>query len=276
MGFVTQGFNFFALRKGNYLDKKIKRIQKFYQTEKALVTSPFIEQTGKLNRELMSTVFEKLCIQTDKKVIADIGCGTGLLVRYFSDVRFYVGLDLVLHPTLAELRDMHHQFIQADAQRNPLADASVEFLLCLDSFEHYPDQIKAAKEFYRILKPGGSMFLSIPTYANVAGLVKKIMERSGRYKKNTWAPFDFWKPEALEHFVTPKCVKKVFTSAGFKEFKMIGYDKEVVVGLCPWVWHPKMPGKAAGLMQRIFRLFARPLVSVWPQSSLHTFWKISK
>lgn len=258
------------------MDKKIERIHNFYQTEKALVTSPFIEQTGKLNRELMSTVFDKLCIKTDKIVIADIGCGTGLLTQYFSGVRFYIGLDLVAHPTLPKLKDDRHQFIQADAQRNPLADESVDFLLCLDSFEHYPDQLKAAREFYRILKQGSSMFLSIPTYSNVAGMVKKFMESTGRYKKNTWAPFDFWKPEALEHFITPKLVKDVFSRAGFMEFKMIGYDKEVVVGLCPWVWHPKMPGKAAGLLQRIFRLFDRPLVAIWPQTSLHTFWKISK
>ena len=259
-----------------FLDNNIKRIHNFYQTEKALVTSPFIEQTGKLNKELMATVFDKLCIETDKIVIADIGCGTGLLTQYFSGIRFYVGLDLVMHPTLPVLKDKKHQFIQADAQQNPLADESVDFLLCLDSFEHYPDQIRAAREFYRILKKGSSMFLSIPTYANVAGVVKKIMERTGRYEKNTWAPFDFWKPEALEHFITPGLVKSIFTQAGFKEFKMFGYDKEVVVGLCPWVWHPKMPGKAAGLLQRFFKLFSRPLVSIWPQASLHTFWKISK
>jgi len=258
------------------LDNKIKRIQQFYQTEKALVTSPFIEQTGKLNQELMATVFEKLGIKTDKFVIADVGCGTGLLVNFFTGVRFYIGLDLVLHPTLSELSDKHHKFVQADAQQNPLTEESVDFLLCLDSFEHYPDQIKAAKEFYRILKPNGFMFLSIPTYSNVAGMVKRIIEDTGKYQKNTWAPFDYWNPEALEHFITPKLAKEIFTEAGFKDFKMIGYDKEVVVGLFPWVWHPKMPGKAAGLLQRIFSLFSRPLVSIWPESSLHTFWKISK
>ncbi len=258
------------------MDSKIENIQRFYETEKALVTSPFIEQSGKLNRELLATVFDKLGIKTDKRVIADVGCGTGLLARYFDDAMYYIGLDLVFHPTLSALADNTHQFVQADAQINPLQDESVDFIVCLDSFEHYPDQIKAAKEFYRVLKPEGSLFLSIPTYANVAGLVKWFSEKYGSYEKNTWAPFDYWKPEALEHFVTPKLVRNVFQSAGFTDLSMIGYDKEVVVGMFPWVWHPKMPGKIVGLMQRVFKLFSKPLVKIIPQSSLHTFWKISK
>ncbi len=258
------------------MEKNIQRIQKFYQTEKALVTSPFISQDGNFNRELMATVFSRLGIDMDNKTVADVGCGTGLLARFFDKDNFYIGLDLVRHSTLSKLNDPHHSFVQADAQLNPLHDEAVDFLLCLDSFEHYPDQLKAATEFYRVLRPGGYMFLSIPTYANVAGIVKRIMEESGTYTRNTWAPFDYWKPEALEHFITPRRIREIFSKAGFREFRMTGYDQEVVVGLFPWIWHPNFPHLAGAVIKRIFRLFARPLAAVYPAASLHTFWKIVK
>jgi hypothetical protein len=120
------------------------------------------------------------------------------------------------------------------------------------------------------------MFLSIPTYANIAGIIKRLLEESGSYAKNTWAPFDYWKPEALEHFITPRKVRSIFSKAGFKDFRMMGYDQEVVVGLFPWIWHPNFPGLAAGIVYRIFRLIAKPLTAIMPDSSLHTFWKITK
>ncbi|HPG40415.1 MAG TPA: class I SAM-dependent methyltransferase [bacterium] len=258
------------------MEKEINTIQKFYQTEKALVTSPFIDQTGKFNRELMATVFNRLGIKTDKKTVADVGCGTGLLARYFVSDNFYIGLDLVRHETLPALGDRQHTFIQADAQCNPLQAQSVDFLLCLDSFEHYPDQVKAAREFFRVLRPGGYMFLSIPTYANVAGIVKRTLEESGSYARNSWAPFDYWKPEALEHYITPRKIRNIFRTAGFKEFSMIGYDREVVVGLFPWIWHPNCPRLAAAIISRFFRVIAGPLVRIHPAASLHTFWKIVK
>ena len=260
---------------GIRLDQKIQNMQEFYQREKALVTSPFITQDLVLNKELWSFVSTTLDFDFTDKVILDLGCGTGMLSTYFDTVKFYTGMDLNRHENFQRIGDDSHRFVQGNAQILPYQSHRFDYVICLDSFEHYPDQQAAAHEIYRVLKPGGSFFLSIPTYSNVAGLVKKWCERYGNYEKDTWAPFDFWKPEEMEHFMTPHRVRELFDNAGFNQFQMVGYDKEIAIGLCPWIWHPKMPGKIASGLSRGVGLVSKPLVAIWPQLSLHTFWKIT-
>ncbi len=256
--------------------EQINRIHHFYEKEKALVTSPFIKIGGQLNGRLLLDVFKQLGIQPGKGVVVDIGCGTGALARFFHQNSLYAGMDLVKHPELAGSVDKIRVFVRGDAQMVPFAPQSADLLVCLDSFEHYPDQLRAAKQFYHVLKKDGVLFLSVPNYANVAGWVKKRMETSGRYKPDSWAPFDSWKPEELEQFVTPERIKHIFTRAGFSEFKYVGYKPEVAVGLVPWIWHPKMPGKLERCIRLLFVPFSGLLVHLWPASSLHTFWKIKK
>ncbi len=255
-------------------DDKIKRLREFYQRENALVTSPFIDDNLVLNRDLFAHVTRSLNIDFTNKTVLDIGCGSGMLASFFEDHKNYVGMDLNLRESFKILQDESHHYSQANALQLPVADNSIDIAICMDSFEHFPDQIAATKEIKRVIKPGGYMLLSIPTYANVAGMVKSYCESLGTYDKNTWAPFDYWKPEELEHFMTPKLVHHVFGAAGFTKFERVGYDREVVVGLFPWVWHPKMPGKIASGITKTVNLVSKPICKLWPESSLHTFWRI--
>ncbi len=55
------------------------------------------------------------------------------------------------------LADMHF-----DVQEIPLADESVEMLICNHLLEHVADESKTLSEFYRILKPGGWAILLSP------------------------------------------------------------------------------------------------------------------
>lgn len=255
-------------------ENKIEKLQQFYQKQTALVTSPFIDEQMHLNKKLFQSLQEKLGLSFSNQNILDIGCGTGILGTFFNDHHHYTGLDLNRRESFHVLSDDKHHYSQANALFLPVQDSVMDIVICMDSFEHFPDQYRAAREIKRVLKPGGSFLLSVPNYANIAGFIKYLYEYSGRYDKNTWAPFDFWRPEELEHFMTPARIKDIFTKAGFKSFCRFGYDKEVVVGLCPWVWHPEMPGKLASLISKCIAPISKALVKLWPESSLHTFWKI--
>ncbi len=255
-------------------EEKIQKLRTFYQREAALVTSPFIDDQLQLNHELFDHVTRSLDIDFGGKTILDIGCGSGMLSTFFNQHKNYVGLDLNKRASFQILKDESHEYAQANALQLPVSSGSIDVAIVMDSFEHFPDQVAAAREIRRVLKKNGHVLLSVPTYANVAGIVKKWSESNGSYEPNTWAPFDYWKPEELEHFMTPKRIRDVFSKSGFSHFEYIGYDNEVVVGLFPWVWHPKMPSKLAAGISRGFSLFSRPLCKVWPESSLHTFWKI--
>ncbi|MGA7524044.1 MAG: methyltransferase domain-containing protein [Acidobacteriaceae bacterium] len=51
-------------------------------------------------------------------------------------------------------------FQLADAERLPFADAAFDAIVCECAFCTFPDKLAAAREFFRVLKPGGQVGLS--------------------------------------------------------------------------------------------------------------------
>lgn len=52
--------------------------------------------------------------------------------------------------------------VKADICKLPFEDNTYDFILCNHVLEHIPDDTKAMKELYRVLKPGGTAILQIP------------------------------------------------------------------------------------------------------------------
>jgi len=52
--------------------------------------------------------------------------------------------------------------IVGDIHSLPLPDESVEAVICIAVLEHVEEPIKAMKEIYRVLKPGGYAFIYVP------------------------------------------------------------------------------------------------------------------
>jgi SAM-dependent methyltransferase len=57
---------------------------------------------------------------------------------------------------------MHRAFIKLDLQDMDLPDASVDVVLTPHVLEHVPDTGKALSELFRVMKPGGHVFLQVP------------------------------------------------------------------------------------------------------------------
>jgi len=97
----------------------------------------------------------------------DIGCGTGWAVRYvagllhdegdFSGVDISSGMIEKAQSQSQGLEPVH--FCQANVERLPFEDETVDAALCTNSFHHYPDPVKALIEIGRVLKPGGRFFI---------------------------------------------------------------------------------------------------------------------
>ncbi|MCF4102391.1 class I SAM-dependent methyltransferase [Gillisia sp. M10.2A] len=56
--------------------------------------------------------------------------------------------------------------VKADICNLPFEDNTYDFILCNHVLEHIPDDIKAMKELYRVLRPGGTAILQIPQDLN--------------------------------------------------------------------------------------------------------------
>jgi SAM-dependent methyltransferase len=216
----------------------------------------------------MTHVFDQLAINLRGKRILDVGCGRGFAGDVVTDAGgAYFGVDLI--PTRSGIR-----MALAGGSALPFSDDVFDGLFCIDAFEHIPDAAAAAREFRRMLRPGGFVFLSVPNYGNAAGLVKKWCETFGRYEKDTWAPFGAWKPQELEHFITGGRVRRLFRGAGFSTVRAIGHPNEVDAGLFPWIALPGMPERIKYRLQHLFAMIGPAVVRVWPGASLHLFCRI--
>ncbi|WP_269716681.1 class I SAM-dependent methyltransferase [Caulobacter sp. NIBR2454] len=99
-------------------------------------------------------------------VIVDFGCGAGWLSAALSMMRCKpIGLDISEggldmarrfvneHPLLST-QDIRFEAIRKE-KSVPLDDASVDRVICFDSFHHVSDQAAYLNEFHRVLAPGG-------------------------------------------------------------------------------------------------------------------------
>ncbi len=101
--------------------------------------------------------------------LLDIGCGTGEMASILATGDWpvkYIGLDY--SPAMcATATDKARAsecldsviFVGGDSEHLPLGDESVDFVICANSFHHYPHQQAVVSDVFRILKPGGRFVL---------------------------------------------------------------------------------------------------------------------
>lgn len=94
--------------------------------------------------------------------LVDIGSGTCKYARLFSHCT-YLAQD---HPDV-DYAPAGTEQIKSDINSIPLDDASVDAILCTEVLEHVEEPLRAIQEFARILRPGGRLFLSVPSACRV-------------------------------------------------------------------------------------------------------------
>lgn len=104
--------------------------------------------------------------------VLDFGCATGWLTLALADMGAHaVGVDIApsavaLAHEIMQRRGLRSgssaRFLAYDGQRLPLADESVDRVLCFDAFHHVKDQEHALREFARVLRPGGRVAMLEP------------------------------------------------------------------------------------------------------------------
>jgi len=90
-------------------------------------------------------------------VLLDVGCGLrqyeAILGRH---VEAYIGMDWPVRP------ETSRPDVVGDALHIPFLDNSVDTVLATESMEHLPDPELFIAEVARVLRPGGSLILSVP------------------------------------------------------------------------------------------------------------------
>lgn len=79
----------------------------------------------------------------------------------YDKLKKYKNIDYVTADLESPLADY-----KIDIQHISLADNQFDYIICYHILEHVKNDYKAAKELYRVLKPGGSVFLQVPIDEN--------------------------------------------------------------------------------------------------------------
>ena len=118
--------------------------------------------------------------------VLDAGAGEAPYRELFSHCR-YVSSDWSQSPH----EGAHRADVIASLEALPIADASFDAVINTQVLEHVVDPAKVASELFRVLAPGGRLFLSAP-------LIWPLHEE----------PFDFWR-------FTPYGLTRLLEAAGF-------------------------------------------------------------
>lgn len=98
--------------------------------------------------------------------ILDAGCGTGAAMKYMGKYGRVTGLDLFdVALRFCQQRSLN-QLTQATVTHLPFADETFDLVTSFDVLCHRTigDYHDALADFYRVLKPGGHVFLRLPAY----------------------------------------------------------------------------------------------------------------
>jgi len=99
-----------------------------------------------------------------KHPILDLGCGFGEFAVAYADEQIDMGIDINSKDLyIAAKTNKYKNLTLADARDLPFTDNSYASIFSISTLEHIPFPEKVLKEAYRVLKPGGTLFLTLET-----------------------------------------------------------------------------------------------------------------
>ncbi len=170
--------------------------------------------------------------------ILDVPAGTGILAHRLRKVGFEVSC-CDIDPSYFSISDLTLEI--GDLNRSlPYPSSSFDLITCIEGLEHLENPFNAVREFYRLLKPGGKVILSLPNYLNIERRLKFLI--TGLFSKIP-SPRKLGK-ERFEHLwmlhlspLTYPILKLIMEHSGFK-ILCIEKDREKkrMKWLLPIVW----------------------------------------
>ena len=127
---------------------------------------------------MLTAKYDELGLKTGDKVL-DLGCGFGRHAfeaarRGASVVALAAGRDEVegVAATFAAMVEvgelapasLHANVVQGDALHLPFPDGSFDRVICSEVLEHIPNDVAVMRELARVLRPGGTMAITVPRF----------------------------------------------------------------------------------------------------------------
>lgn len=121
-----------------------------------------------------------------KITILDAGCGSGLLSLMMEKIGQVTGIDISKEAIALTKKRGLKKVYKSSIETIPFKDNSFDVIVCIDVLYHQKveSDIKALKEFRRLLKPGGIVIVRVPAFAWLGGKHDQLVQTKRRYNRS--------------------------------------------------------------------------------------------
>lgn len=141
-------------------------------------------------------------LNTMQGKVLDVGCGEMPFRGLLGQNANYTGIDVPVADDFGMAK--HFDIVPFDGQTIPFEDSSFDHILCTEVLEHVEDPASLIAEMNRVLRPGGTMVVTVPFSARVHH-----------------APYDY-------HRYTPFRLRSLFAPVGNARIEERGDDLAVI------------------------------------------------
>ena len=147
--------------------KKKEILERIWAYRELCMSHVYSEPDTQMHQNVMDHMIPKFVKEyklDDTKKILDIGCGRGYGMLKFSELGCTNVSGLTLSKQDADAaRERGFDTVEEDMSFQSAADETYDVLFARHSLEHSPYPLLTLLEFYRILKPGGLVYIEMPS-----------------------------------------------------------------------------------------------------------------
>ena len=158
----------------------------------------------KMRRECVFSLIKR------KGRLLDTGCGTGFYLEKLSENECF-GID-VSKKMLNQCKRKHLKNVfLGDGAHLMFKNNAFDIILCVNSFQYFPEPIKSLTEMDRVLKESGEVILTSENWGTPRIIAHRLFKVFQRQKD-------------LERRYTIFALKKMFSKAGFEISDIVGFN----------------------------------------------------
>jgi len=114
--------------------------------------------------------------------IVDVGCGTGSVLKKLERYGHATGIDISEEAIkFCKLRGCRDVYKVKEKEGLPFKDNTFDLITALDIIEHVDDDCAALAEYYRIIRKGGILLVTVPAYEFLWGPHDEVNDHKRRY-----------------------------------------------------------------------------------------------
>ena len=182
----------------------------------------------------------------------DVPTGTGILADRLRQMGFEVSC-CDINPSFFSVPDL--KVAVGDLNQSlPYPDDYFDYVICLEGIEHTENPSNAIREFQRILKKGGKLFLSTPNFLNIERRLRFLFTGTFSQIPSHEALKDIWKGDLSMAHLSPlgyPLLKFIIEYYGFRILRLEkDRAKPKMIWLLPFVWIIRASGRLASKKRR--------------------------